>query len=95
MRLNISLGIAIVAIGIYKLNNDFSQNFSMTYKELVSGDISFSDIKKDINEISSIGNGVAAFSSEDSSIKLDQSVIDYINNLDDSYVDNNTPATAP
>ncbi len=95
MRLNISLGIAIVAIGIYKLDNELSRNMTITYKELVGGNISFEDIKKDIDIISSIKNTTSFAYGKDGSIKLDDSVVEYINNMEDSYILNNTPAQSP
>ncbi|MGN1317877.1 MAG: hypothetical protein ACI4VF_02600 [Lachnospirales bacterium] len=95
MRLNISLGICILTIGFYKLNNDFSNNLTNVYKELVGGNISFSQIEDSISSISNLGlNAVSAYSGNNS-IVLDKSVTDYINNTEDNYILNNKTAVSP
>ncbi len=94
MRLNISLGIAIVAIGFYKMNNEFSNNLTATYKELVGGNISFGEIKKDFSSITNFRKSIAVFGS-DNSIKLNESTIEFINNDKDIYAENNSPAVSP
>lgn len=96
LRLNLSLGIAILAIGVYKLNNDFSRNFADKYKNLAAENISFSQLSDTINAISNFGKNVSTFAySNDDSITLDESIIEYINNIEDTYTANNTPAISP
>lgn len=96
LRLNISLGIAILAIGIYKMNTDFSRDFTENFKNITQNDISFSEVSDTVDKISDMGKDVSVFAySDDDSIKLDESTVEYIKNIKDVYVENNTPAEAP
>lgn len=94
LRLNISLGIAISVIGIYKLNNDLSQNMVATFNKLTENNISFSQLKEGASSIKSIGNGFNALGN-DGEISLDEETLKYIENSEDKYVINNTPALTP
>ncbi len=96
LRLNISLGIAIIVIGIYKLNNDLSQSLTDKFKSLASDSISFSQIDSLLSSVSDLGRNVSTFAySDDNSITLDESVIEYINNTEDTYAQNNAAAISP
>lgn len=96
LRLNISLGIAIVALGIYKLNNDMSRSLVENYKSLVTENISFSAMRNTIDNLSDLGKSVTAFGrSDDGSITLDDGILEYIKNREDTYVSGNTPAEFP
>ena len=93
MRLNISLAITILAIGVYKLNSDLSVSLSTAYKDLTQNNISFEEIENEFNVFSSLKN-LQVFSSGDNQIVLDKSIADYIANTEDTYVINNTPAVS-
>lgn len=96
LRLNLSLGAAILAIGIYKLNNDFSRSFTDKYKALTKESISFSQLSNTIDAISDLGKNVTTFAySDDDSITLDDSIVEYIKNIKDTYAENNRPALSP
>lgn len=93
MRLNISLAITILVIGVYKLNSDLSVFLSAAYKDLTQNNISFEEIENEFNIFSSLKN-LQVFSSGDNQIVLDKSIADYIANTEDTYVINNTPAVS-
>lgn len=93
MRLNISLAITILVIGVYKLNSDLSVSLSSAYKDLTQNNISFEEIENEFNIFSSLKN-LQVFSSGDNQIVLDKSIADYIANTEDTYVINNTPAVS-
>lgn len=93
MRLNISLAITILVIGVYKLNSDLSVSLSAAYKDLTQNNISFEEIENEFNIFSSLKN-LQVFSSGDNQIVLDKSIADYIANTEDTYVINNTPAVS-
>lgn len=93
MRLNISLGICILAIGVYKLDTKLSDNICSVYKQAVSGNVSFAQIEEGISSISSV-TSVSAHSGS-GSVTLDEGTLEYIKNVEHNYAVNNSSALSP
>ena len=93
MRLNISLGISIVVLGLYNIN---SEKIANIYRDLVNYNISFSQVKSVFNEVVNRGGGIKGFAQGgDGSVILDDGIVEYIESYEDSYALNNNTAISP